>query len=50
VVWALLAEGRLNGEPVIQPVVPFDDLLDAYPGIASQPERFLKLGVRFGSR
>lgn len=48
VCWALLAKGRLNGVSVVQPVVPFEDLLTAYPGIASQPDQYLKLGVRFG--
>ncbi|MFO7696601.1 MAG: zinc-binding alcohol dehydrogenase [Anaerolineae bacterium] len=45
--WALLAEGRLDGVPIVQPVVPFEDLLSAYPGIAGQPDKYLKLGVRF---
>jgi threonine dehydrogenase-like Zn-dependent dehydrogenase len=47
VAWALLTAGQITGEPVVQPVVPVDDLLTAYPGIASQPDRYIKLGVRF---
>jgi threonine dehydrogenase-like Zn-dependent dehydrogenase len=48
VAWALLAEGRLTGEPIVQPVVPFEDLLTAYPAIASEPDRYIKLGARLG--
>ncbi len=43
--WKLLGEGRLTGEPIVQPVVAFDDLLTEYPKIASQPGVFLKLGA-----
>lgn len=43
--WKLLSEGRLTGEPIVQPVVAFDDLLTEYPKIASQPGAFLKLGA-----
>jgi len=46
--WELLVEGRLTGEPVVRPIVPFDDLLSAYPRIASDPETYLKLGARLG--
>ena len=47
VVWRLLAEGRLKSEPIVQPVVEFDDLLEEYPRIATHPEENVKLGVRF---
>lgn len=47
VVWRLLSQGSLRSEPVIQPVVPFDDLLTAYPKIAAAPEENVKLGVAF---
>ena len=40
----LLCDGSLS-EPVIQPVVPFDDLLEAYPKIANAPQENVKLGV-----
>ncbi|MDE0197890.1 MAG: zinc-binding alcohol dehydrogenase [Caldilineaceae bacterium] len=47
VVWRLLCDGSLKSEPVVQPVVPFDDLLREYPKIANAPEENVKLGVAF---
>ena len=47
VCWRLLCEGALTGEPIVQPVVPFDDLLVEYSRIASDPGSNIKLGVRF---
>ena len=47
VAWRLLCEGSLKSEPVVQPVVPFDELLEAYPRIAAAPAENVKLGVRF---
>jgi len=47
VVWRLLCDGSLKSEPVVQPVVPFADLLEAYPKIATAPEENVKLGVSF---
>ena len=49
VAWRLLANGSLQCEPIVQPVVPFDDLLIEYPKIATHPEENVKLGVDFGS-
>jgi len=43
----LIEEGKISGEEIVQPVVPFDDLLEEYPKIASSPERNVKLGVKF---
>ena len=45
--WRLLCDGSLSCEPVVQPVVAFDDLLAEYPKIATAPEHNVKLGVRF---
>ena len=47
VVWRLLASGALISEPVVHPVVAFDDLVTEYPKIATEPETNIKLGVRF---
>ena len=47
VAWRFLASGAIKTEPIIQPVVNFDDLLDEYPKIATQPDQNIKLGVRF---
>jgi threonine dehydrogenase-like Zn-dependent dehydrogenase len=46
-VWELLAAGRLNCEPIVQPVVPFDQVVEAYREIDEHPERSVKLGVNF---
>ena len=45
--WRLLCDGSLKSEPVVHPVVDFDDLLDEYPKIATHPGENVKLGVRF---
>ncbi len=47
VAWRLLREGRLNCEAIVHPVVAFDDLLAAYPKIATHPGENTKLGVCF---
>ncbi len=47
VAWRLLANGGIQCEPIVQPVVAFADLLDIYPRIATQPQDYIKLGVRF---
>lgn len=45
--WELLASGTVNCLPVVQPVVAFDDVVEAYREIDEHPERSVKLGVRF---
>jgi len=45
--WDLLVSGKISGELIVQPVVPFESLLEEYPKIASQPQDFLKLGATF---
>jgi len=47
VAWRLLASGALVAEPVVQPIVAFDDLVTEYPKIATEPETNIKLGVHF---
>lgn len=47
VAWRLLTNGTLQSEPIINPVVDFEDLLEEYPKIATNPEDNIKLGVRF---
>ncbi len=47
--WRWLAEGRLTGDPVVQPVVAVGELLEAYPRVAANPEAGIKLGVRFAA-
>lgn len=44
--WRWLCEGRLTGEPIVAPVVAFDDLAEEYPKIAQHPEGYVKLGAR----
>ena len=43
----MLREGTLQSEPIVQPVVPFDDLCTEYPKIETHPEQNVKLGVAF---
>lgn len=45
--WRLLTEGKLTGEPIVTPVVGFEDLVMAYPKIASDPGENIKLGAYF---
>lgn len=45
--WRLLVEGQIRGKPIVQPVVPFADLLEEYPRIDTHPEMNVKLGVAF---
>jgi threonine dehydrogenase-like Zn-dependent dehydrogenase len=45
--WNLLATGQINCAPVIQPIVPFADVVAAYREIDEHPEWSVKLGVRF---
>jgi len=45
--WALLATGRLACERIVQPVVPFEQSIEAYREIDEHPERSVKLGVTF---
>ena len=47
VCWSLLAAGQIDCRPIVQPIVSFDELLNAYPQIATHPEANIKLGVRF---
>lgn len=46
--YRLIQQGKLRGEEVVTPIVDFDELLEEYPNIASEPNRCVKLGVRFG--
>ena len=43
----LILEGKLNGNDIIQPVVPFANLIDEYPKIANDPGSNIKLGVQY---
>ena len=45
--WRLLTEGKLTGDPIVTPVVAFEDLVTEYPKIASNPEQNIKLGTFF---
>ncbi|MCX6047282.1 MAG: zinc-binding alcohol dehydrogenase [Chloroflexi bacterium] len=49
VAWRLLTTCAIQTEPIVQPVVNFDDLLQEYPKIATEPEKNIKLGVRFNA-
>jgi len=46
-VWDLIASGALKGETIVDQPVPFSDLVGVYPLIAAQPDRHLKLSVKY---
>jgi threonine dehydrogenase-like Zn-dependent dehydrogenase len=43
----LLQAGRIGDDAIVQPVVPFKDVVAAYMDIDARPERSIKLGVEF---
>ena len=45
--WQWLAEGRLQCEEIVSPVVPFAESPKAYEEMDLQPEKSIKLGVAF---
>jgi len=45
----LIAAGRLDGVPIISPVIPAAELLDHYPRIAADLHANVKLGVAFSA-
>ena len=47
VCWRLLSEGQVDCKPIVHPIVPFADLAEEYPKIASHPEENIKLGAQF---
>jgi hypothetical protein len=47
--WELLAAGRIACEEIVQPVVRFEDVVEACREYVDEhPERSVKLGVVFG--
>ena len=46
--WRLILEGKIDGRPIVSPIVPFEEALDAYHNVFHAPEGSIKLGVRFG--
>ena len=45
--WDYLVAGRATGEGVIDPVVPYEQLIDEYPKIASDPASNIKMGTAY---
>ena len=45
--WKWLSEGRFDCEDIVDPVVPFEDSVEAYIEMDNHPERSVKLGVSF---
>ena len=45
--WRWLADGRFDCEDIVDPVVPFEDSVEAYIEMDNHPERSVKLGVSF---
>ncbi len=45
--WKWLAEGRFDCEDIVDPIIPFEDSVEAYIEMDNHPERSVKLGVSF---
>jgi len=45
--WRMICEGRLTGEPVVKPVVPFEKLPEEYMKVATDPASNVKLGCEY---
>lgn len=45
--WQLITSGKINAEPIVQPVVSFAEILKEFPKIESDPVSNIKLGVSF---
>lgn len=45
--WRLFREGRLTGDPIVTPVVTFEEIVNEYPKIMSDPGSNVKLGCSF---
>lgn len=43
----LILGGQLRGQEIVRPIVKFDQLKDAYPKTASEPDAYIKLGVEY---
>jgi threonine dehydrogenase-like Zn-dependent dehydrogenase len=43
----LLRDGKIGDDAIVQPIVPFKDVVKAYMEIDTNPERSIKLGVKF---
>ena len=42
-----MREGRLQSEGLVHPIVPFEQSAEAYHWIQDDPDRVVKLGIRF---
>ncbi|MCW8133822.1 MAG: zinc-binding alcohol dehydrogenase [Planctomycetota bacterium] len=47
VCWRMICEGNIDGEPIVTPVVPFEELPAEYPKIETEPAANIKLGVQY---
>ena len=45
--WRMIQDGRIDGRPIVDPIVPFDALLEEYPKIETDPASNIKLGVTY---
>ena len=43
----LMREGRLQSDGLVHPIVPFEQSAEAYHWIQDDPDRVVRLGVRF---
>lgn len=45
--WCLLSNGTITGEPIVTPIVSFEEIVKEYPKIMSDPGANIKLGCSF---
>jgi len=40
-----MVSGKITGVSIVNPIVPYDSLLDEYPKVVTDPDQNVKLGV-----
>jgi len=45
--WTLFASGKINGDPVVDPIVPFSEAATAFTSVMTDPSAGIKLGCVF---
>ncbi|MDP6117930.1 MAG: zinc-binding alcohol dehydrogenase [Planctomycetota bacterium] len=45
--WRMLCDGRFQTDDIVDPIVPFDEALEAWKQVDEAPQNSIKLGVKF---
>ena len=43
----MIREGLINGEEIVEPVIPFEQLMERYLPLVTDTRASIKLGVRY---